>query len=66
MDDGSRVLICGGSDTIRDLVSSCYYLQRNGVNLEIGKGPGLDFERRNGCYASDGHGFVIVGGGYRD
>lgn len=35
VDNGTRVLVCGGQDSQRSLVSTCYYLQReaNGTGL---------------------------------
>lgn len=46
-------------------MSTCYYLQRNGTALEIGKGPSLAAVRRAACVVSDGVDMAFFGGNYR-
>lgn len=60
--NNTRVLICGGQDGYGDTIDTCYYLRRNGTDLQVGKGPSLHEKRRGACTVSDGFGMAVIGG----
>lgn len=34
--NGKRVLLCGGGDSVNALLDTCYYLEKNGLDVVVG------------------------------
>ena len=61
IENGTKALLCGGSDTAGGLLSSCFHFQHNNHDVVLGKGPSLDTPLQSGCVGSDEDGMVVVG-----
>lgn len=67
VNNNKRVLACGGvqqdSPDETSVTDACYYLERDGTSLRLGKAPTMvERPRRNACYAFDGNSMVLAGG----
>lgn len=61
--DGTRLMICGGLDVLGDISFTCYYINRyKKTNMQMGGAPRVDVRRSGACHASDGNFMVFVGG----
>ena len=51
IDNERRLLVCGGKGRTAELAASCgcFYMQRSGAALQLGKAPYIDRPRAGGC-----------------
>ena len=62
LNNGTRLLVCGGANVLNELTNTCYYMEKQGDDLVVGGAPELDRLARGGCQASDGNSLAFAGG----
>ena len=63
--NNTRLLVCGGANSVLEIISTCFYMERNGGDLVIGGAPEMDRGLRGACSMTDGNNLVYFGGNAR-